>query len=30
VYSNLKPCASTDKIVDFPQVTSCGPGALSN
>jgi hypothetical protein len=26
-YSNLKPCASTDRIVDFPQVTSCGPAA---
>jgi hypothetical protein len=25
VYSNLKPCASTDRIVDFPQVTSCEP-----
>src|ERR1700738_3580416 len=29
VYSNLKPCASTDRIVDFPQVTSCGPGPVS-
>ena len=29
VYSNLKPCASTDKIVDFAQVTSCGPGPVS-
>src|SRR5580692_9951097 len=29
VYSNLKPCASTDRIVDFPQVTSCAPGPVS-
>src|SRR6201996_6119943 len=29
VYSNLKPCASTERIVDFPQVTSCGPGPVS-
>src|SRR6266436_4882005 len=29
VYSNLKPCASTDRIVDLPQVTSCGPGPVS-
>ena len=29
VYSNLKPCASTDRIVDFPQVASCGPGPVS-
>src|SRR5437764_8020154 len=29
VYSNLKPYASTDRIVDFPQVTSCGPGPVS-
>src|SRR5882724_3112394 len=29
VYSNLKPCASTDTIVDLPQVTSCGPGPVS-
>src|ERR1700719_2920606 len=29
VYSNLKPCASTDRIVDFPQVTTCGPGPVS-
>ena len=29
VYSNLKPCASTDRIVDSPQVTSCGPGPVS-
>src|SRR6202040_3004960 len=29
VYSNLKPCASTDRIVDFPQVTICGPGPVS-
>src|SRR6516162_5465310 len=29
VYSNLKPCASTERIVDLPQVTSCGPGPVS-
>src|SRR6516162_1429604 len=29
VYSNLKPCASTDRIVDFPHVTTCGPGPVS-
>jgi len=29
VYSNLKPCASTDRIVDLPQVTSWGPGPVS-
>ena len=29
VYSNLKPCAWTDKMVDLPQVTSCGPGPVS-
>jgi len=29
VYSNLKPCPSTDRIVDLPQVTSCGPGPVS-
>src|SRR5712672_249979 len=29
VYSNLKPCASTARIVDLPQVTICGPGPVS-
>src|SRR6267142_2606715 len=29
VYSNLHPYASTERIVDFPQVTSCGPGPVS-
>src|SRR5437660_12607176 len=28
-YSNLKPCASTERIVDLLQVTSCGPGPVS-
>ena len=29
VYSNLKPNASTERIVDFPQVMSCEPGPVS-
>jgi len=29
VYSNLKPNASTERMVAFPQVTSCGPGPVS-
>src|SRR5215469_14359220 len=29
MYSNLKPCASTERAVDFPQVTSCCPGPVS-
>src|SRR5437773_4263694 len=29
VQPNLWPNASTSRIVDFPQVTSCGPGPVS-
>jgi len=29
VYSNLKPGASTERIVDLPRVTSCIPGPVS-
>src|ERR1700693_5744839 len=29
VISNLKPNASTERSVDLPQVTSCGPGPVS-
>src|SRR5258707_10031045 len=29
VYSKSKPNASTERIVDLPQVASCGPGPVS-
>ena len=29
VYSNLNPCASTERIIDLPHVTSCSPGPVS-